>query len=118
MRRICKKCSFVNENAGITIEAACPQCGGIYAKTDVAAARVAQAATLAEEPPPPKVRSRTAERVFWALTIVSSTLGALLMVAVEIGAKGSPQEAAGAAIAVAMAAIPYCIARAIQQYPR
>jgi hypothetical protein len=48
----------------------------------------------------------------WGLTIASSLFGTLFVVSALFLSKGAPQEAAGAALGVAFAVIPYCIARA------
>jgi hypothetical protein len=47
------------------------------------------------------------------LTLVGSTIGALLFVVGFFGANGAPQEAAAAAAGLAFAAIPYCFGRAL-----
>lgn len=49
----------------------------------------------------------------WALTICGSVLGGIISVAGVLAANGAPQEAAAAAIGVACAVIPYCLARAV-----
>lgn len=48
-------------------------------------------------------------RVFEILTYVGGAIGMILMGLVLTGANGAPQEAAGAAIAIAFVAIPYCV---------
>lgn len=53
-------------------------------------------------------------KFLWFCTLVASVLaGALVVVTLET-AKGAPQEAAGAAIALCIAAIPYVFTRAIE----
>lgn len=51
-------------------------------------------------------------RFLWVLTAIGSVLGALVALIGIMGAKGAPQEAAAAAIGIAFAVIPYCLARA------
>lgn len=51
----------------------------------------------------------------WALTIIGSVLGGLVSVVGVLAATGAPQEAAAAAIGVACAVIPYCLARAVSE---
>jgi hypothetical protein len=51
----------------------------------------------------------------WALTVCGSVLGGIISVAGVLAAKGAPQEAAAAAIGVACAVIPYCLARAASE---
>lgn len=49
-------------------------------------------------------------RLFEILTYVGAAFGALLVLMVLTSARGAPQEAAGAAMALAFTAIPYCVA--------
>lgn len=51
----------------------------------------------------------------WALAVCGSILGGIVSVAGVLAAKGAPQEAAAAAIGVACAVIPYCLARAVSE---
>ena len=53
-------------------------------------------------------------KFFEILTYVGSSLGMLFLM-LTFSAKGAPQEAAGAAIAVALAVIPYCITATLQR---
>lgn len=53
-------------------------------------------------------------RAMFILTIIGALLGAVVLVIGVAGASGAPQEAAAAAIAVALAVIPYCLARAAE----
>ena len=55
---------------------------------------------------------------FWVLTIVGSFIGGLLILVTLLSAKGAPQEAAGAALGLSFAVIPYCIARALSEMSR
>ena len=48
------------------------------------------------------------------ITAISSSMGAIVLLLVFVGAKSAPQEAAGAAAAVALAVIPYIFSRCIQ----
>jgi hypothetical protein len=54
-------------------------------------------------------------RILWALTAFSSFVAALLFLAFMESAKSAPQEAAGAAIALGCAIIPYVFTRAIDE---
>ena len=51
----------------------------------------------------------------WLFTILGCLLGALIGITGILAAKGAPQEASAAAIAVACAVIPYCLARAVSE---
>lgn len=51
---------------------------------------------------------------FYFLTAISSGLGAAVLVLGFSTAKGAPQEAAAAALAIAMAVIPYVFTRCVQ----
>lgn len=54
-------------------------------------------------------------KAIWILPIIGALLGALVFLFTISVAKGSPQEAAGFAMAMALAVIPYVLARAIQE---
>jgi multisubunit Na+/H+ antiporter MnhE subunit len=51
----------------------------------------------------------------WVLSILGSILGAIILFFTLTTSKGAPQEAAGAAIALAFAILPYCLARAVTE---
>ena len=51
----------------------------------------------------------------WILVIIGSILGGLAFFIGLSAANSAPQEAAAAAIAVAFAVIPYCLARAVSE---
>lgn len=53
-------------------------------------------------------------KALWIVTLVSTSFAAMALLVSLASAKGAPQEAAGAAIACAMAIIPYVFTRAIQ----
>jgi hypothetical protein len=53
--------------------------------------------------------------LLWLLTIAGSLFGALIGIVGVTAAHGAPQEAAAAAVAVACAVIPYCLARAVSE---
>ena len=50
----------------------------------------------------------------WVCALIGSILGGLTLLSVAVQT-GAPQQAAVAAIAVALAVIPYCFARAIEK---
>ena len=52
-------------------------------------------------------------RFAWIVALVGSALGALTFLLTMSGAESAPQEAAGAGMALALAAVPYCFARAL-----
>ena len=52
--------------------------------------------------------------IFWLIALLGSLVGGLIMVVTLSSSNGAPQEAAGAAIAVGFAVIPYCFARCLQ----
>lgn len=54
-------------------------------------------------------------RIFWILTILGTILGGAIALLGVMNAKGAPQEAAAAAVGVACAVIPYCLARAVSE---
>ena len=51
-------------------------------------------------------------KVLWWLVIVGAVVGALMLIFTSTSS--APQEAAGAAIAVALVVIPYCLTRAVE----
>jgi hypothetical protein len=53
-------------------------------------------------------------RALEIVTFVGAAIGALFLLA-TFGANGAPQEAAGAAMAVAFVAIPYCVCATVQR---
>lgn len=55
---------------------------------------------------------------FWVVAIVGAAVGFLQFVAAMNNATGAPQQAAGAAMAVACAVIPYVVARAVDELTR
>jgi magnesium-transporting ATPase (P-type) len=55
------------------------------------------------------------KKILWVLTIIGSVIGGLIVLGGVLGASGAPQEAAAAAIGVACAVIPYCLARAVSE---
>jgi hypothetical protein len=57
------------------------------------------------------------ERFLWGLTVFCSTLGMFVLLGIA-GAESAPQEAAVAAIAAALAVVPYCLARALSEIRR
>lgn len=52
-------------------------------------------------------------KFFYVLTIIGAIVGALYLIGGLSLANGAPQEAAVAAIAIACAVLPYCLARAL-----
>ena len=53
--------------------------------------------------------------LLWVVTIISSCIGGIILLFTLVSSSGAPQEAAGAAIAIAFTVIPYCIARAYEK---
>lgn len=56
--------------------------------------------------------------IMWGLTFITSSLSLIVLFNGLDNAESAPQEAAVAAISVAFAVIPYCIARAISELRR
>ncbi|MBC1185899.1 hypothetical protein HII27_09235 [Kluyvera sp. SCKS090646] len=54
-------------------------------------------------------------KILWGFSVICGVIGFLQGVVAVFGATGAPQQAAGAAMGLAWAVIPYCICRAIQQ---
>ncbi|MBM3273184.1 hypothetical protein FJY94_08100 [Candidatus Kaiserbacteria bacterium] len=54
-------------------------------------------------------------KILWVVTAIGSALGALIAFFGMFAANGAPQEAAAAAMGIAFAVIPYCLARAVTE---
>ena len=55
------------------------------------------------------------KKFLWILVVIGSIIGALAAFIGVLFAKGAPQEAAAAAIGIALSVIPYCLARAVSE---
>lgn len=53
-------------------------------------------------------------KFLWVLTVLGSLLGGLGLVASLLIVQGAPAQAAGAALSVGFAVVPYCLARAAE----
>ncbi|WP_049810495.1 hypothetical protein ABL850_14855 [Variovorax paradoxus] len=51
---------------------------------------------------------------FYSVTGISSVVGALLLAFTIVGSQSAPQQAAGAAMAIGLAIVPYVFSRCIQ----
>jgi hypothetical protein len=60
----------------------------------------------------------TIRRILWALAALGSVIGALEFLLTNMTATGAPQQAAGSAMAVAWAVLPYVFARAADEFIR
>jgi hypothetical protein len=54
-------------------------------------------------------------RALEIITYAGAAIGALFLLMATFGANGAPQEAAGAALAIAFVAIPYCVCATVQR---
>lgn len=54
-------------------------------------------------------------KIMQVVTYIAAVIAALLLLGTESAANGAPQEAAGAALALAVVAIPYCVTATIQR---
>lgn len=125
MQRTCAKCGHVNDNASPEASAACPECGAIYAKSAVAAVRERQTESVrarVDTGEQRAARERSApsiiERILWLATLICAGIGFSQLILTTSQATSAPQQAAGAGMAIAWAAIPYCMARAVQLFNR
>lgn len=112
MNKACPKCGTVSDVQDSPL-AACPSCGAIYAKA--AAPRIPAKAV-------PEAKTggfmRTLERLLWLATGLGALFGALQIALTSANATSAPQQAAGMAMAVAYAVVPYVLARALQEMRR
>lgn len=53
--------------------------------------------------------------ILWLITLLGAASGGFTLLDTFKSAESAPQQAAGAALAVALAVIPYCINRALDQ---
>ena len=58
------------------------------------------------------------EKFFWFLAILGAIFGAFVVISGLRVAEGAPQEAVAAALGIACAVIPYCLARANSEFGR
>lgn len=56
----------------------------------------------------------TVVKFFWVLTLIASVLGGIGLFFIAISPASAPQQAAGAAIAIGVAVIPYVFTRAVE----
>lgn len=54
-------------------------------------------------------------KIFWGVTMLMSAVGAIVAFTGMAAANGAPQEAAAAAMGLAIAVIPYCFSRAFTE---
>ncbi|WP_343787933.1 hypothetical protein [Dokdonella soli] len=95
----------------MTAEETCPACGANFSR---ASAALGQQLRLPRDPAPAGRRAGRLEKFCWWGTIIGSLIGLVQMLITAFSATSAPQQAAGAAMAVMTAAVPYCLARAVQ----
>jgi hypothetical protein len=54
-------------------------------------------------------------KLYWKIAMISSCIGSVVFVLLNVAANGAPQQAAGSAMAIGLAVIPYVLARAVQE---
>jgi hypothetical protein len=54
-------------------------------------------------------------KIFYVLTVIGVFAGAVMFLITLTQSTGAPQEAAGAAMSLCFAIIPYCLARAVEK---
>jgi predicted nucleic acid-binding Zn-ribbon protein len=121
MQVICAKCQHVNDAATGKPMETCPQCGVIYARAALAQSQQRQAEAVRN-----RVRAAApegnapgfVERIGWYLCLTGAVVAGIELSYTFAKAESAPQQAAGAAISLALAAIPYCLARALQMLMR
>lgn len=110
----CPKCGTVNPASTGQPGETCPSCAVIYSKALMARANE----RTRQEQQQRSARSThhaqpLLDRIVWGITAASSVLGIMQLVHTMASAESAPQQAAGAGIAIALAAVPYCFARAV-----
>lgn len=118
----CPKCQHVNDAATGKPMETCPQCGVIYARAALAQSQQRQAEAVRSRVSATTPRASTGpgviERLGWYLCLAGTVLAGVQLALTHTRAESAPQQAAGAALALALAAIPYCFARALQMLLR
>jgi len=103
VRRLCLRCGTFNEaSQGAALEA-CPSCGVVYARA------VPQPQVANVPAPKPSLVTRAG----WFGALIGGAAGLAQIIMTHAEAESAPQQAAGMAMALAYAVIPYCIARAL-----
>ncbi|MBO9664950.1 hypothetical protein [Dokdonella sp.] len=97
----------------MTVDEVCPKCGVNFQRASMALGEQLRVSLQSERRKASSGISRL-ERFCWIATVIGSVLGILQIVATALSAASAPQQAAGAGLAVATAAVPYCLARAVQ----
>ena len=54
--------------------------------------------------------------LFAIFTILRGVIGGIMLITIALSSMSAPQQAAGAAVAVGLAVIPYCMARAFEMF--
>lgn len=109
MVRECPKCGATKKDATFASNERCPSCGFIFAMARPKADHQQEhRATIAD----------WIEKLLWAAVALGSVNGIYWLLSLATLADSSPKQAAGAAIALGSAAVPYCLARAFNQYRR
>lgn len=104
------RCGAINDEAKGSALDACPCCGVLYTR---AVARTVD--------PPPKAaapKGSMLQRIAWFGVILGGALGLAQIILTHQEAESGPQQAAGMAIAIAYAVVPYVIARALSALGR
>lgn len=115
MNRKCARCGKENDQANGSATETCPACGVVYNKAAVVAAqKLATAEVRGRIKVADPVSPSLIERICWVLALLSAGIGMIQLIVTFRTAESAPQQGAGAALAVALAVIPYCIARAVQ----
>jgi hypothetical protein len=121
MLKTCLKCGH-QADVGSEITAACPACGAIYAKLEQLPTAQRQALRAASAPKAAAAdrpaKTPLGERILWALTGIGAVLGFVQIAMTHFAAQSAPQQAAGFALAMAYAVVPYVLARAAQEFRR
>lgn len=117
--RTCLKCGHSAE-ASTDPAASCPACGAIYAKVEqipIGQRQALRAAVTAERRPAAPTASSPPRpsRLLWIFAAICTLFGLLQLGYTFVAAESAPQQAAGAALAAALAVVPYVLARADQE---
>lgn len=102
-------------------DARCPHCHGLVEPTDQVCKHCNRKMTgrhALPDPPPQAPGRKSLASICWTLSLLGSLGGAVVFFTGMAAATSAPQEASAAAMGLAAAAIPYVLARSIDELTR
>jgi len=101
-KMVCPNCKLENPDGAVRCD-----CGYEFTR---------RSAPMASPAPSGKATGRSVlATIFWILSFLASFAAGIMLFATFISAGSAPQQGAGAALAAALAVIPYCLARTVSE---